>query len=178
MKLLNVNQLKFLKSVHLISAALWLTCVMLLLILSLVWNRIDEGNQFYMYNAIYCFIDLRILSPAAIVTLITGLIYSLFTKWGFFKHGWLIYKWVVTVALILIGTFYLGPMTSAMRDITAIKHMDALNDANYLHGRSVSAWAAPINSLLLIGAYFVSVYKPWKNINKKDAVPRLGRDGF
>ena len=166
MKKLNNNQQKLLKFVHILSAAIWTTGVLLLCVLPLAWANINNGDQLYMFNAIYRFIDINVLSPAAVITLLTGLIYSLFTNWGFFKHGWLVYKWVVTILLILIGTFYLGPIATAMRDITAVKYLDALNDATYVHNRSVSIWAAPINGLLLIGSYFVSVYKPWKNIKK------------
>jgi hypothetical protein len=119
-----------------------------------------------MYDCIYHFIDMKILTPAAVVTLITGLIYSIFTKWGFFKHGWLIYKWIITIAIIVTGTFYLGPMVSNMLDIVDIKRFAALEDPYYQSGLFTGMWASIINTTLLIIAVVVSVYKPWKNIRK------------
>ena len=119
-----------------------------------------------MYNAMYHFIDMFLLTPAAILTLVTGLIYSVFTKWGFFKHGWLIYKWVVTLLITVTGTLYLGPMVTKLLEIADSKRIGALQDGYYLYGETVGLYAAIINSILLIIAVIFSVYKPWKNIRK------------
>lgn len=119
-----------------------------------------------MYNVIFHFIDMYVLTPAAIVTLITGLIYSIFTKWGFIRHGWIIYKWVITLLLILVGTFYLGPMTTRILEIADIKRIAALHDQYYQQGGYIGIWAGIINSSLLITAVVFSTYKPWKNLKK------------
>ncbi len=107
-----------------------------------------------------------VLTPAAVVTLLTGIVYSLFTKWGFFKHGWLVYKWIATEAIILTGTFYLGPMVTKMLAITDLQRLDALNDPYYMQGVTIGIWAAIINTILLLVAVFFSVYKPWKNMKR------------
>ena len=104
MNKLTLPQQKALKTVHLISASLWLSNVIALLFLPIISRNIASGDELYMYNVVYHFIDMFLLTPAAIFTLITGLIYSIFTKWGFFKHGWIIYKWVVTLLIILYGS--------------------------------------------------------------------------
>lgn len=163
---LTVPQQKFLKGAHLISAGLWLSCVIVLALLPVISSRLVSGDEIYLYSLVYHFIDMFILTPAAIFTLLTGLVYSLFTKWGFFRHGWLIYKWVVTVLIIVIGTFYLGPMVERLLEIADTKRAAALQDQYYLHGQSVGIYAAIINSTLLTLAVFISVYKPWKNIRK------------
>lgn len=166
MKKLSISGQKFLKAIHLVAVGLWLSCVFVLLVMPLMARQITTGEELYMYNLIYHFIDMYILTPAAVVTLLTGIVYSLFTKWGFFKHGWLVYKWIVTLAIILTGTFYLGPMVTKMLAITDLQRFDALSDVYYLHGVTVGIWAAIINTILLLVAVFFSVYKPWKNINK------------
>jgi hypothetical protein len=119
-----------------------------------------------MYNLIYHFIDIKVLTPAAISTLLTGLIFSIFTKWGFFKHGWLIYKWLITVVIILTGTFYLGPMVTKILSITDINRIVFLKNPYYQMGTVIGLWASIVNTILLIIAVVVSVYKPWKNIKK------------
>jgi hypothetical protein len=81
-----------------------------------------------MYNLAYHFIDMFILTLAAILTLLTGLIYSQFTKWGFFRHGWIVYKWIVTLLIIFTGTFYLGPMVTKLLEISDVKRIAALQD--------------------------------------------------
>jgi hypothetical protein len=37
----------------------------------------------------------------------------------FFKHGWMIFKWIVTIVTILFGTFFLGPWETTMMEISA-----------------------------------------------------------
>ena len=163
---LNASQQKLLKAIHLVSAGLWLSCVIMLMLLPLITRKITSGDELYMYNRTYHFIDLMILTPAAILTLLTGLVYSMFTKWGFFKHGWLIYKWTVTLAIILTGTFYLGPMVTDLLEISEIKRIGALQDPYYIQGSIIGIWAAVINTALLIVAVCISVYKPWKNVKR------------
>jgi hypothetical protein len=166
MKQMSASNQKWLKGIHLVVAGLWLSCVILLLALPLVARNITGGDELYMYNHIYHFVDMYVLTPAAVATLLTGLVFSLFTRWGFFRHGWLVYKWSATLAIILTGTFYLGPMVTKMLEISETKRAAALTDQYYMQGATIGLWAASINSLLLVVAVFVSVYKPWKNIRR------------
>jgi len=166
MQKLTVAQQKFLKGVHLLVAGLWLSCVIVLGLLPILTSSLTAGDEIYMYNLAYHFIDFYILTPAAVVTLITGLVYSIFTKWGFFKHGWLIYKWVVTLAIIIVGTFYLGPLVGDLLTIADAKRAAALHDPYYIQGHAIGIFAAIINSTLLTLAVFFSIYKPWKNLKK------------
>jgi len=166
MQKLTVAQQKFLKGVHLLVAGLWLSCVIVLGLLPILTSSLTAGDEIYMYNLAYHFIDFYILTPAAVVTLITGLVYSIFTKWGFFKHGWLIYKWVVTLAIIIVGTFYLGPLVGDLLTIADAKRAAALHDPYYIQGHAIGIIAAIINSTLLTLAVFFSIYKPWKNLKK------------
>lgn len=164
MKRLSISQQKLLKSIHLVTAGIWMTCILLLALLPLLSKDIIDGEALYMYNRVYHFVDIMIVSPAAFFTLLTGLLYSLFTHWGFFKHGWLIYKWIITLGLITTGTFYLGPMVKESLAIVEVKKIAALADPSYIDAFSLSVWVAPFNATLLVLAFIVSVYKPWKKI--------------
>jgi hypothetical protein len=166
MQRLTLSHQKLLKAIHLISVSLWLSSVVTLMLLPIISKKITLGDELYMYNLAYHFVDMYILTPAAILTLLTGLIYSLFTKWGFFRHGWIIYKWIVTLSIIISGTFYLGPMVTKLLDISDVNRIAALQDQYYMQGEIIGLYAAIINSSLLIIAMIFSVYKPWKNIKK------------
>ena len=166
MKKLTISQQKLLKAIHLVSVSLWLSSVVILMLLPIISKKITLGDELYMYNRAYHFIDMLILTPAAMLTLITGLIYSLFTKWGFFRHGWIVYKWFVTLFIIITGTVYLGPMVTKLLEISDVKRIAALQDQYYIQGEIIGQYAAIINSSLLIIAVFLSVYKPWKNVKK------------
>ncbi|SDZ94563.1 hypothetical protein SAMN05660420_00830 [Desulfuromusa kysingii] len=163
---LSASQQKLLKTIHLLAAGLWLSSVIILMLLPLLSRGITSGDEIYMYNRAYHFIDMLILTPAAIVTFLTGLIYSLFTQWGFVRHGWIIYKWIITLLIIITGTFYLGPMVTKLLAIADAKRIVALQDSYYIQGEVIGLSAAIINSLLLIVAVLFSVYKPWKNVKR------------
>ena len=149
MKKMTASQQKLLKTIHLVAIGVWLSCVILLTLLPLISSHVSNGDELYMYNVIYHFIDMDVLTPAAILTLVTGLVYSIFTKWGFFKHGWIIYKWIVTLGIIVVGTFYLGPMVENLLEISDLQRMAALENSYYNHGIRVGLWAGLINTTFL-----------------------------
>jgi hypothetical protein len=163
---LSSNQQKYLKSFHIVFGGIWLSSIIIMTAITILVRGLSDGGELYMLVAVYEFIDFKILTPAATGTLLTGLIYSMFTKWGFFKHGWLIYKWVATLGLVLIGTFYLGPMTEAMADIVNALRLGALENLDFQHKWNIALWAGFINSALLLIAVFFSTLKPWGNLKK------------
>ncbi|ACF15049.1 conserved hypothetical protein [Chloroherpeton thalassium ATCC 35110] len=163
---LSASQQKLLKGFHMIFAGLWLSCVIVLGLLPIISAQITNGDEIYMYNLAYHFIDMLILTPAAILTFLTGLVYSIFTAWGFARHGWILYKWIVTLLIIVVGTVYLGPMVTDLLAISDAKRAAALQDPYYHRGHTIGLYAAIINSALLISAVFFSIYKPWKNLKK------------
>jgi len=55
------------------------------------------------------FIDDYILMPCAIGTFITGLLYSLLTNWGWFKHNWITVKWITATNSSLRSYFNVTP---------------------------------------------------------------------
>ncbi|MGE4420730.1 MAG: hypothetical protein AB7D39_00370 [Pseudodesulfovibrio sp.] len=163
MRKLTRSQQNFLKTIHLISVCVWVTGVLILALMPILHADIESGDALYMYNRIYHFIDIRVLTPAAIATLLTGFVYSAFTSWGFFRHGWLVYKWLATLFIVLTGTFYLGPMVTAILHVADARRLAALQDASYLAGAKIGLWAAIVNTVLLLAAIAASVYKPWRN---------------
>jgi uncharacterized membrane protein len=163
---LSSKQQKWLKVFHLIFGSLWFSSIITMTAITVLANGLTDSGEFYMLNVVYHFIDFKILTPAAIGTFATGLIYSLFTNWGFFKHGWLVYKWIVTLGLILVGTFYLGPMTTEMVDISKELGLAALRNEGFLTRWQIGLGAGVINCALLFIAFIVSTLKPWKNKRK------------
>ena len=58
--------------------------------------------------------DLRILVPGAIGTLLTGLVYSIWTHWDWFKHRWSVVMWCICIFGIVFGTFQACTVICAM----------------------------------------------------------------
>jgi hypothetical protein len=130
-------------------------------LLALLIGYIANGDELYAFNAVIKLLDDYIIIPAAFGSLITGLLFSLFTNWGFFKFNWVTFKWVATVAQILFGTFWLGPWTNGATAIADAQRALALHNPAYLYDRQMALYFGAAQILLLILQVFISVFKPW-----------------
>lgn len=164
MKRIGPGAQKALKILHLLSAAVWTASVLMLLLVPALRNASTSDEGLRMLIRIYHFIDLSVLTPAAVVTLLTGLVYSLFTGWGFARHGWILFKWIVTVLIVAWGTFQLGPSVTRLLAWSAEGHPAMAQQPVYLQVMHLGTVAALLNLVLLVLAFVVSVYKPWKNL--------------
>jgi len=96
------------------------------------------------------------------------LTHSAFSNWGFFKHKWLIFKWIVTVAAILFGTFFLGPWETTMMEISGKLGMSSLNDQPYLYYQKMNVIFGGMQCIVLMITVFISIFKPWKKKKSKN----------
>ena len=71
-----------------------------------------------MVRAVYPAMDLIarfVIVPLAFASMLTGLIQSLGTQWGLFRHYWVLMKLVLTVFATIILLFQLKPIGHAAR---------------------------------------------------------------
>jgi hypothetical protein len=73
-----------------------------------------SGGELYGITSTMDFIYLFIIIPGAIGVFLTGLIFSLWTNWGWFKHNWISVKWVICLYGVGFGTYPLGPWMSGL----------------------------------------------------------------
>ena len=116
---LKSQQLKWLKCFHLIAVSCWVGGAVSLMLLYFLKSGVTDGGVLYGINQSIHHVDkIVVVIPGAFGCLVTGLIYSSFSNWGFFKQTWLIFKWIVTVSAIIFGTFFLGPWETTMMEIS------------------------------------------------------------
>ncbi len=161
MKKLNVKQKNWLISAHIVFAALWTGTVLSMALIT--WsNRIaTNGNELYALNFTINLLDDYIVIPSAIGSLLTGGLLSWLTTWGFTKHYWVIVKWVVTIALIVFGTFWLYPWSQAAETIAEAERLRALSNPFYLLDVKAVLVGAVAQVLCLLAVITISVLKPW-----------------
>ncbi len=165
MRKLSAKGLKWLKGIHLIAASSWIGGAVSLLSLYFLKAGVTDGSELYGINRSIHHVDMNIVViPGAIGCLLTGLIYSLFSNWGFFRHRWLTFKWIVTVSAILFGTFFLGPWETAMMDISGRIGIASLHDAEYLWNQRMNLLFGSLQVTLLFATLFISIFKPWKSV--------------
>nr|WP_320132298.1 hypothetical protein [uncultured Holophaga sp.] len=170
MRKLSAGGQKALNVVHLTAASVWTACVLLLLLFPRLVgpDTPDEGVR--MFVALYRFTDILVLSPAATVTVLTGLAYALFTPWGFRRHGWVLLKWIISLGLVIWGTVHLGPSVDALLAWSRETPAGLARDPRFLGALRLATGAAICNTLLLFGVIAISVFKPWKNLGSKGQV--------
>jgi uncharacterized membrane protein len=165
---LKAKGLKWLKGFHMIAVSCWVGGAVALILLYFLKNGVDDGGVLYGINQSVHHVDMAVVViPGAFGCLVTGLIYSSFSDWGFFKHNWMIFKWVVTVAAILFGTFYLGPWEANMMEISGKIGISSLSNSEYLYSEKMNLIFGTIQVLVLMTTIFISIFKPWKSTKTK-----------
>jgi len=166
---LGAKGLRWLKGFHLIAVSCWIGGAVALLLLYFLKNGVTDGSVLYGINQSIHHVDMVVVViPGAFGCLITGLLYSTFSNWGFCKHNWLIFKWIVTVAAILFGIFFLGPWETTMMKISGKLGMSSLNDQPYLYNQKMNVIFGGIQCIVLMITVFISIFKPWKKKKTKN----------
>jgi len=166
MKKLGSKGVKVLKTCHLLFAMMWVVGVMAMAAINLI--EAQSGDELYMSLLISRFIDDVLVIPGAILTVITAIIYGTSTNWGFFKHRWITVKWIVSVAVIVVGTFYFSPKLDRCLDIADGLREAAFTNSEYRDNSQISLYGAFIQAAILVLLVVISVFKPWK---KKKQIP-------
>ena len=164
MKTLSEKSEKTLKVIHLISMSFWTVSLVIMFAIGLILPNAGTNEAFYLGHYINYIIDFLIVTPAAILTFLTGLIYSIFTKWKVPKNTWLKYKVAITLLLIVLGTFWLGPLLRELTEEVKVNGISLLSNENYLKNIKIVNWFSLTNALLLVIAYFLSTFKPGNQV--------------
>lgn len=156
---------KILKAVHLVNAVCWVGGALSLLVLNSLTGDLAFSEHAYGLNFAKHTVDVFVvIVPGALGCLLTGLCYSLFTPWGFKKHGWILAKWGLTVGLVVSGTFYLGPRERFLLEYSKNNGLQELLPLTGEYARIFGEYASfgLVQSFLLVFLIVLSVWKPKK----------------
>ena len=159
---LTKNGIKILKILHYVAVACWIGTALVLLLFNIRAEIAVSEGMLLGINAAGRMADLWILIPGAVGCLVTGLLFALFTPWGFFKHRWLTCKWVLTITCILTGTFFLGVWEKEMLLISRDLGNAALTDGSYLAVRTKHFLLSCVQIIALLAMVAISVFRPWR----------------
>ncbi|RUT00987.1 hypothetical protein DSM106972_069930 [Dulcicalothrix desertica PCC 7102] len=162
MKKLSVKPKNWLLSFHVASGGIWFGAALCMVVVALFkGGKAGNGDELYAINYILKVLDDFVVIPSANLSLLTGGLLSWLTIWGFFKHYWVIFKWVATVTLIVSGTIWLGPWVNAMTSISEAERLQALHNPLYLFDQRGALIGGAIQTSLILVIIAVSVIKPW-----------------
>lgn len=161
MRKLSPKGQRWLKGFHSLFACMWVGAALVLSVKQFFVTP-SNGGELYGITSTMDFIDVFIIIPGAIGVLLTGLVYSIWTNWGWFKHNWITVKWVICLYGVIFGTYPLGPWMSGLARLSKEKGIAALADPTYLHNRTMLYTFGTFQAATLIFAVFLTALKPWK----------------
>ena len=161
MKKLSAKGQKWLKGFHIFFACQWIGAAVCLALMN-AFMKASDGTELYGINLSMKFIDDLIIVPGAIGSLLTGLLYAIFTNWGWLKHNWIIIKWLINIFGVIFGTFWLGPWVNGLAPISKTQGLGALSNPAYLNNHHMVLFWGTFQLLTLVFAVFISTLKPWK----------------
>lgn len=164
MKKLGTRGTRTLKVFHLVFIMMWTVGVV---VMGLLYWRPSVNSLQFLYNMQTAdFVDNALVIPGAMLAVVTGIIYGLKTNWGFFKYRWLTVKWIVGIAIIIIGTFGLHPVSlEIIAQAQPVANEGISFPTDYFGTKqSVVNYMSLIQAVGLLSLVAVSVFKPW---NKK-----------
>lgn len=141
---------------HVLASVGWLGAVVSFLALAIAGLI---GHDAQRVQSAYLAMDLTgtwVIVPLSLASLFTGLVQSLGTKWGLFRHYWVLIKLLMNVA----GSVVLLVHTRLIRLVATAAAESALSSSDLRDVRIKLAATAGAAVLLLLVATTLSVYKP------------------
>ncbi len=141
---------------HVTSSVGWLGAVAGFLALA-VAGLISLDAQ--MVRAAYLAMELNgwfVIVPVSLASLLTGLVQSLGTEWGLFRHYWILVKLLLTILATVVLVLHMHPISRIAR--VAAKTTMSSADLAGLRIQLVADAGAAL--LVLLVATTLSVYKP------------------
>jgi hypothetical protein len=141
---------------HVVSSVGWLGAVVSFLALAIA-GLIGQDAQ--GVRGAYLAMELTgwwVIVPLSLASLLTGIVQSLGTKWGLFRHYWVLIKLLMNVA----GSIVLLVHTRLIRLVATAAAGGTLSSADLRDVRIKLAATAGAAVLVLLVATTLSVYKP------------------
>ena len=148
---------KFALTAHVTFSVGWLGAVVAYLALAIAGLISHDVS---MVRAAYLSMDLigwYIMVPFSLAALLTGLVQSLGTQWGLFRHYWILVKFLLTTG----ATIVLLRHMQAVSRMSGVAAETTLSSADFRALRIQLVVHAAGGLLVLLAVTTLSVYKPW-----------------
>jgi hypothetical protein len=89
--------MQWLRLVHILSVSIWLGSVVCIGSLACICFFTLNEADFLTIAPLVPELYRKVVLPVGIFTIVQGIIYGLFTNWGFFKFKWILFKWILAL---------------------------------------------------------------------------------
>jgi hypothetical protein len=155
---------------HVTSSVGWIGSVAAFLVLAVI--GLTSTNDL-MIKA--CYVSMNMIAkllivPLSITSFATGIVMSLATPWGLFKHYWVLIKLIITILCVLILLLHMSPISKMAEAVSSssIRETDMYDIRLQLIVNVIAGIIA------LLTATVLSIYKPtgltkygWKKMNRE-----------
>jgi hypothetical protein len=124
--------------------------------------RPESAGELYGIHETMKFIDDFVIIPGAIGVLLTAIVYSVWTNWGWFKYRWITVKWLICIYGIAIGTYPLGPWQTELVNLAKDRGMSALANPVYVQNTTMLYILGTFQVCTLVFAIFLTALRPWQ----------------
>ena len=166
-KILNAQQKKYLKFFHLFFAALWGGGATSMVLLFCIYHPTTVHEQITLSRILF-YLDFIIVGPGAGGCLLTGLVYSMYANWGFFKFKWIVLKYAINISFIAYGTLIFLPFTHGQY----IKYIQMDNELVIPPESilmNIFCTAQNVCTILIfLCAVYISVFKPFGRFTSRN----------
>jgi hypothetical protein len=104
--------------------------------------------------------DIYIIIPSMFGLIITGLIYAIFTEWGFKKYYWIMIKWLMIITFVYLGSNVSDSIFSELHGIVS-KDGFSKNDPDFLATLLNAQILYGIIIFLFVTVVALSIFKPF-----------------
>lgn len=163
---LNSTFHKITKFIHHTFSICTLGGIICILALQLSKEGIIPSSYSSSIDFVIFFILDKIVAYAFLMVILSGIILSLFSHWGFLKNHWLIIKHILTVILLTHVIFWLIP---SINSLAAYSESGILSSDNYRNLKNLTIFNSTISLILFFTVLLLSVIKPFgkRKIRKK-----------
>jgi len=149
-----------LKALHTFASCAWVGGVSAVLIILNNDRHTINGDELFALHSAITTIDDTLIGPGAGVSLLSGALLCLTSKWGFFRHCWVVVKWIGTLVAIYVGVAYLNPWMKELAHFSDILRDNAAQNIDYLQlfHKGIVAVSLQIAALFLL--VIISIFKP------------------
>ena len=141
-------------TVHVATSVGWLGSAYTMLVLGVAGAlSVDAAFRLGCYEVMHLF-DRAVNIPLGFTMLASGLVSSLWTRWGLVRH-----RWVLTKFLISLGVLVVTPILSVPRVLMMIERLHAGTDPGSLPVEIIAVSVATVLTLTAVTA--IPIFKPW-----------------
>lgn len=162
---------QWLVAIHVIAVASWIGGTLGMLLLGLYLRSGENGEQLAYTLSSMEVIDENLLKYPALLTLLTGILLSVWTQWGLVKHYWVTIKLILTVVTIMMGILFLDNWTASLADMISETGFAALRNETFQSTWLSIIIMASFNVVCLLLMVFITYFKPFGKIKKRSVKP-------